>query len=184
VAFTSSSVKLPNFRARPRTRQIGDLSAPARSDRRKAIVSVAHTSSPSGPQLQLATEASDAENDCGHDTEERHHRGQQNGRDDKHLRANALDILAFDDCEELFHAASVTFVMKISLRLGSTISNFPITAPESIKRFSSVCASLRQQAMPELRLHDARLCSPAPDRPARHRHLHNAPPPNCVRSCS
>src|SRR6185436_13896881 len=81
------------------------------------------------------------ENDRGHDTEERQGRGQQDGREDEHLRAHTLDVFPFDDCQKLFHAASVTFVMKMSLRLGSTISNFPITAPESIKRFRSICAS-------------------------------------------
>src|SRR6185369_339948 len=83
----------------------------------------------------------DGHDDRGHDTEARHHDRQQNRRNDEHLRAYALHILALQDCEKLIHADSVTFVMKISLRLGSTISNFPITAPEAIKRFSSSCAS-------------------------------------------
>src|SRR5215470_5409435 len=82
----------------------------------------------------------DIDDEYGHDRKERHRYRQEDGGDDKHLRAHPLEIFAFDDCQKLFHADSVTFVMKMSLRLGSIISNFPITAPESIKRFSSVWA--------------------------------------------
>src|ERR1043165_7699983 len=82
-----------------------------------------------------------ANNDRRHDHEQRHDDRQQNRRDDEHLRAHALHIFPFDYRQKLSHAASVTFVMKMSLRLGSIISNLPITAPASISRRSSVCTS-------------------------------------------
>src|SRR5215471_7091030 len=73
--------------------------------------------------------------ECGH------HQGTQNRRDDEKLRAHALDIFALDDREEFFHAASLTFSMKMSCKLGSTNSNLLTGTPASTSRFSNTCGS-------------------------------------------
>src|SRR5712692_3591142 len=82
----------------------------------------------------------DTEYEPGNNREQDHHQRTKNSGNDEHLRAHALEVLAFDDCQKLAHSTSLTLVMKISFRLGSIISNLPIVAPVAIRRRSRSCA--------------------------------------------
>src|SRR6185369_11591401 len=73
----------------------------------------------------------------GYNSKERHHQRQENRCYNEHTTPHTLQVLTFNDGHKFSHWASLTFSIKMLCKLGSIISNFVTTAPESISCFKS-----------------------------------------------
>src|SRR5262249_41269579 len=85
------------------------------------------------------TSGFDCEHQGRHHRKCGHHQRTQDRHQHKKLGPHPLDVLAFDDREELLHAVSFTLAIKMSCSVGSTSSNLVTTVFASINRLSKVC---------------------------------------------